>query len=156
MTNAGQRTDPAPDSGGIPSALSLRSALSAVPLPPVKIDLHPARPLRIGIKPPPRNVVVGCLPPDPTFEQLEALGGRVDLHAEAHEIVGRDGGGTGVSVSGEVPRVTGFEVGLPGAVTWVVNERGEGAWVDDPVSQVLCLTRSHWGADELTRPADPQ
>lgn len=62
--------------------------------------------------------------------------GRVELHPEEHEMIGRDGASTGVGVSGEIKRRFGFEVGLPGAITWMEKEDGEDGWVSDEVS--LC------------------
>jgi 7,8-dihydropterin-6-yl-methyl-4-(beta-D-ribofuranosyl)aminobenzene 5'-phosphate synthase len=77
---------------------------------------------------------MAALPEDPTFEEIEASGGTVDLHDEEHDILGRDGKTTGVRVSGEVPRVHPFEKGLPGAVTWMKDEDGKGGWFTDEVS----------------------
>lgn len=120
------------DSGGLLKALELRRAVQP-DLPPVTVDLHPERPLRRGIAPPPKKIPTVALPPDPTFAELEQLGGRVDLRNEDHEIMGRDGQSSGVGVSGEIKRVTPFEVGLPGAVTWMKDENGDGGWFTDEV-----------------------
>ena len=121
------------DSGGILKALDLRKVLSPGPLQPIPVDLHPNRPIRRGIAPPPKRIPIANLPIDPTFEEINGAGGRVDLHDEDHEIVGRDGKATGVGVSGEIKRTTPFEVGLPGAVTWM-EEDGKGGWFTDEVS----------------------
>lgn len=115
----------------------MRAEMSSIPLPPLTVDLHPARPLRRGIAPPPKKVPIVALPPDPTFEEIEAAGGKVDLQTDDHEIRGRDGQNTGVGVSGEIKRVSPFEVGLPGAVTWMIDEHGEGGWFTEEVSACL-------------------
>ena len=118
-------------------ALEMRKEMSSTPLPPLTVDLHPERPLRRGIAPPPKKIPIVALPPDPTLEEIEAAGGNVDLRTDDHEIRGRDGQNTGVGVSGEIKRVTPFEVGLPGAVTWMKDEDGEGGWFTDEVSACL-------------------
>jgi 7,8-dihydropterin-6-yl-methyl-4-(beta-D-ribofuranosyl)aminobenzene 5'-phosphate synthase len=112
----------------------MRAEMSSSPLPPITVDLHPERPLRRGIAPPPKKIPIVALPPDPTFEEIEAAGGKLDLRSDDHDIRGRDGQSTGVRVSGEIKRVTSFEAGLPGAVTWMVDENGEGGWFTDEVS----------------------
>ncbi|ORY22515.1 beta-lactamase-like protein [Naematelia encephala] len=105
-------------SGGILKALELRAAASSTRLSKIPVDLHPDRPIRRGIAPLPKRIPLVALEPDPTFEEIEAAGGRVDLHDEYHEIqVG--GSKSGIGVSGEIPRRVGFEVGLPGAITWM-------------------------------------
>lgn len=119
------------DSGGLLKVLGLRRHISP-DLPPVTLDLHPERPIRRGIAPPPKKIPIIALPPDPTFAELEVAGGRVDLRDDDHEIIGRDGCSTGVGVSGEIKRVVPYEVGLPGAVTWM-EENGEAGWFTDEV-----------------------
>ncbi|KAI0689972.1 beta-lactamase-like protein [Cytidiella melzeri] len=106
-------------SGGILAFLRARnkavSALSPEVSEPCVFDLHPDRPIARGIAP---NGKIACrLPDDPTFEQIEALGGVVEKHAEGHFVAD----GT-VYVSGEIPRVTEFEQGLLGAVRWKEGE----------------------------------
>ena len=120
-----------PDSGGILKALELRQELSLTPLPPLTVDLHPARPTRRGIAPPPHYTPVSVLPTDPTFEEIEAKGGRVDLRDDRHEISGPEGLTTGVGVSGEIKRASKFESGLPGAVTWMKDGDFEGWFTDE-------------------------
>jgi len=130
------RTNGHPDSGGILKALSLRSSLSLSPLPPLKVDLHPTRPIRRGIAPPPKYIPSAQLPEDPTFDEIISAGGKVDSHDEEHEIIGRDGGMSGVGVSGEIKRVTPLEKGIPGAVTWMKDEHG-GKKDGSPMKSVL-------------------
>ncbi|KAI9059121.1 hypothetical protein FKP32DRAFT_1761112 [Trametes sanguinea] len=69
--------------------------------------------------------VIGRLLDDPTFEEIEGLGGVVETHAEGHAVAGG-----AVWVSGEIPRVTHFEGGLPSGVRWVERE-GRGEWVKE-------------------------
>ena len=87
--------------------------------------------------------VVGGLPDDPTFERIEALGGVVERYAEGHAVAG----GT-VWVSGEIPRVTHFEGGLPSGVRWVEKEDGgQGEWVKEEVGAIcscLFMNVAHW------------
>lgn len=127
-----------PDSGGIVRALEIRGEQAAArgegKLQPLRVDLHPDRPIRRGIAPPPKKVPTGNWLPDPTFDEIRAAGGEPDLHDEAHEIIGRDGTTTGVGVSGEIPRVHPFERGLPGGVTWMEDggdAPGEPGWCTD-------------------------
>jgi len=121
------------DSGGIVRALEMRTeqaSLNGVTLPALPVDLHPDRPIRRGLAPPPKFVPITNWGPDPTFDEIAAANGKVDLHAEPHEISGADGASTGVFVSGEIPRVHAYERGLRGAVTWM-EEDGKGEWITD-------------------------
>jgi 7,8-dihydropterin-6-yl-methyl-4-(beta-D-ribofuranosyl)aminobenzene 5'-phosphate synthase len=61
------------------------------------------------------------LPEDPTFAEIEARGGEVARHAEVHTVAGGLFGS-----SGDIPRTTEYETGLPGHYTW----RGEQAAPD--------------------------
>ncbi|VDB96760.1 unnamed protein product [Peniophora sp. CBMAI 1063] len=106
-------------SGGLLSFLTHRSLTSQnqpnSPVTPCIVDLHPSRPYARGIAPPQAGGRVVCqLPPDPSFETIESVGGVVEKHDEGHTVAG----GT-VWVSGEIPRVTPFEAGLVGGVRWV-------------------------------------
>lgn len=74
---------------------------------PVLVDLHPDRPDQRGILLPTGTMVL--LAPEPSFEAVEAAGGRVVKHAEAHALC--DGFFFG---SGEIDRVTEYERGLAG------------------------------------------
>jgi 7,8-dihydropterin-6-yl-methyl-4-(beta-D-ribofuranosyl)aminobenzene 5'-phosphate synthase len=76
--------------------------------------------------------VFGALPDDPTFEEIEAVGGVVERHADGHAVAG-----DGVWVSGEIPRITSFEGGIPGAKRWVAEEGGK--WISDEVPGLPCL-----------------
>lgn len=92
------------------------------------VDVHPSRPTARGIAPPPSGKVICQLPRDPTFEEIEAHGGIVEMHREGHAVAG----GT-VWVSGEIPRVTPFEAGLIGGVRFIPSDDGTaGSWSEEP------------------------
>ena len=113
-------------SGGLLSFLKHRS-----PSAPTSctIDLHPDRPIARGIAPPQVGRVICRLPADPTFEEIRAAQGIVELHDEGHAVAG----GT-VWVSGEIPRVTPFEAGLAGGVRWFEGRD----WVPEEVRSRRC------------------
>ena len=125
-------------------ALELRSELTSTPLPPVIVDLHPVRPARRGLAPLPKRIPVAALPNDPTFDEINTAGGTVHLNDQMHEMKGRDGSDTGVMVSGEIPRETPFEVGLPGAITWTKDENDNWDWFTDEASNSPFLPRRDW------------
>ncbi|EJD02992.1 uncharacterized protein FOMMEDRAFT_108055 [Fomitiporia mediterranea MF3/22] len=116
-------------SGGLLSFLRYRNekAKTTSNTIPISVDLHPDRPVARGIAPPPGDKVVGRLPEEPTFDEIDALGAEVDLHAEPHVVAGNT-----LYVSGEIPRVTEFEQGLIGGMRWVRSGSGEGAWTEEP------------------------
>ncbi|HSE93615.1 MAG TPA: MBL fold metallo-hydrolase, partial [Methylomirabilota bacterium] len=74
---------------------------------PVVVDLHPDRPDQRGTLAP--NGTMILLPEEPRFEAVEAAGGRVARHAEAHVLC--EGFFLG---SGRIERVTEYEAGLVG------------------------------------------
>jgi len=89
------------------------------------VDIHPDRPIARGIAP--RGEIIGRLPSDPTFEAIVQAGGVVETHDEGHTVADDE-----LWVSGEIPRVTWFEKGLPGAVRWVgVESEKKGSWVPE-------------------------
>ena len=62
-------------SGGIPTVVAaIAAARAAAGRPPLVVDLHPDRPDQRGILTPFDNFAM--LPPEPTFEAIEAAGGR--------------------------------------------------------------------------------
>lgn len=107
----------------------MRSEQATTPLPPLPVDLHPDRPIRRGLAPPPKFIPMTNWGPDPTFDEITAAGGKVVLQTEGHEVT-TERGATGVFVSGEIPRVHPYERGLRGAVTWM-EEDGVGEWITD-------------------------
>jgi 7,8-dihydropterin-6-yl-methyl-4-(beta-D-ribofuranosyl)aminobenzene 5'-phosphate synthase len=93
--------------GRFPGAVAaIAAARSAAGLPEPMVDLHPHRPDQRGTLSPLGLVVT--LPPEPTFDEIVSGGGRVDLHGDAHLLAGGL-----VFGSGEIPRVTAYETGLP-------------------------------------------
>ena len=114
-------------SGGLLEFLRHRASTHPDAAPCVA-DLHPDRPIARGIAPVSAGgKVVGRLPADPTFAQVEACGGVVDKRKDGHAVA--EGA---VWVSGEVPRVTDFEQGVQGGVRYF--EEGEVGWQPEPVS----------------------
>lgn len=105
------------------------------------MDVHPDRPISRGIAPGPKfDKVICAIPPDPSFAQIEEAGGTVEKHAEGHAVAG----GT-VWISGEIPRVTTFEIGMLSGVRWIEEslEGGDarGKWIPEHVSDffwILC------------------
>lgn len=97
----------------------------------VIVDLHPDRPIARGIAPPPYDKVIARLPEDPSFQELEAAGARVELSREGHTV-----GNGAMWVSGEIPRVTEFEKGLLGGMRWFEDQDGKGEWRPEPVSEL--------------------
>jgi 7,8-dihydropterin-6-yl-methyl-4-(beta-D-ribofuranosyl)aminobenzene 5'-phosphate synthase len=96
-------------SGGFPEVIAAivaarRAAGHTDPLP---VDLHPDRPDQRGILTPSGSMIL--LPPEPTFAAIEAAGGRVVKHAEAHALCNGFFYG-----SGQIDRVTEYETGLVG------------------------------------------
>ena len=126
-------------SGGLLSFLRYRKGHAPANAPPCVVDLHPDRPIARGISPHLAGKVIGRLPPDPDFAQIEELGGVVEKHAEGHAVAGDT-----VWVSGEIPRVTHYEAGIPGAVRWLEKD-GKGEWESEevvlplPVLDTTCL-----------------
>lgn len=119
-------------SGGLLSFLNLRGASES----PCIIDLHPDRPTARGIAPPPNFNKPWCrLPPDPTFKLIEDAGGKVEKSKEGHVVAD----GT-IWVSGEIPRTTFFEVGMPGAIRYFEND-GSGFWGKEEVCCVFPIQK---------------
>jgi len=101
-------------SGGFPIVIeAIAEARAAADREPPTIDLHPDRPDQRGVQLP--SGTIALLPPEPTLEQIERAGGRVDLNDEAHVLAELFVG------SGEIARVTAYETGLAGHHTF----RGE-------------------------------
>ena len=92
-------------------------------MPATVVDLHPDRPAARGIWPPmsPEKPMIQ-LPADPTFTEIEAARGAVDLHAEPHAVAN----GT-MYISGTIQRQTEHESGLFGACQYV-----NGVWQKGP------------------------
>ncbi len=80
------------------------------------VDLHPDRPDQRGVQLP--SGTIALLPPEPTFDQITAAGGRIVLSSEPHPVAGLFVG------SGQIERVTQYETGLVGHYTFR-GDRGE-------------------------------
>ena len=92
-------------SGGMLKAISMINEARKENLPPLQVDLHPARPLYRGNQPPEFPVV--SLEADPTFSEIEAAGAQVVKSDKPHTVCENY-----FLVSGEIPRVTEYEKGL--------------------------------------------
>jgi 7,8-dihydropterin-6-yl-methyl-4-(beta-D-ribofuranosyl)aminobenzene 5'-phosphate synthase len=89
---------------------AIAAARDAAGRAPLVVDVHPDRPDQRGILTP--LDIFAMLPPEPTIEAIEAAGGQVVAHAEAHEV------GDLLLSSGDIPRQTSYETGLPGHHSW--------------------------------------
>ena len=113
--------------GGLLSFLKLRREAGNVGGPCV-VDVHPDRPIARGIAPPPTyDKIIGRLPADPAFHEIEDLGGIVEKRSDEHSIANDT-----IWVSGEIPRVTSYEQGILGGVRWV-EDQGIGTWTKEEV-----------------------
>jgi len=118
-------------SGGITTVVAaIAAARSGAGVAPLVVDVHPDRPDQRGILTPFDNFAM--LPPEPTFEAIEAAGGMVAAHGDAHSV------GDLFLSSGDIPRQTRYETGLPGHHTW----RGEQVTVDEGIHDERFLTAS--------------
>ncbi len=96
-------------SGGFPEVISAICAArrDAGRSEPLIVDLHPERPDQRGILIP--SGVMILLPKEPEFADIEAAGGKISKHGEAHALC--DGF---FYSSGEIDRETAYETGLVG------------------------------------------
>jgi 7,8-dihydropterin-6-yl-methyl-4-(beta-D-ribofuranosyl)aminobenzene 5'-phosphate synthase len=109
-------------SGGITSVVAaIAAARGGAGHAPLVVDVHPDRPDQRGILTPFDNFAM--LPPDPTLDAIEAAGGRVEAHAEVHDV------GDLLLASGDIPRQTSYETGLTGHHTW----RGDHVTLDPEI-----------------------
>ncbi len=98
-------------SAGFPTAVAaIAEARAGAGLAPPVVDLHPNRPDQRGIELP--TGAFALLPPEPTLEELEVAGGRIELNDQPHSVADLFVG------SGEIERVTAYETGLAGHHTW--------------------------------------
>ena len=108
--------------GGMISAVKLinRARLDSGNHEPVTVDLHPDRPEYRGFRTP---QCIVSLEADPTFEEIEQAGAEVFKEESAHHILGGM-----FLVSGEIPRETGYELGLQRGMRF---DNDAGKWKDD-------------------------
>jgi len=96
----------------------------------VIVDVHPARPDYRGFM----AVEPISLEADPTFEEISAAGGTVHKSDQPHVIAGNM-----FLVSGEIPRVTSYEVGLRRGIRF---DASKGKWETDELMKderlVMC------------------
>ncbi|KKZ57809.1 hypothetical protein EMCG_05560 [[Emmonsia] crescens] len=84
------------------------------------VDLHPSRPDYRGIQ---MGKETLSLQADPTFQEIEEAGAKVEKHREAHTVL--DGM---FLISGEIPRETEYEMGLKNGIRF---HRASGKWESD-------------------------
>ncbi|KAJ7076391.1 beta-lactamase-like protein [Mycena belliarum] len=107
--------------GGLVSFLKLRTSNGSECV----VDCHPDRPISRGMaRGPLYDKAFAALPDDPTFEEIGAAGGIVEKHSEGHVVAAG-----GIWISGEIPRTSSFEGGIPGAKRWVTDDGGK--WISD-------------------------
>ena len=87
---------------------------------PVLVDLHPARPDFRGMK---IGSEVYSLEEDPTFQEIENAGARVEKNDTPHNVLGDM-----FLISGEIPRVTDYETGVKHGLRF---DKGSGQWNED-------------------------
>jgi 7,8-dihydropterin-6-yl-methyl-4-(beta-D-ribofuranosyl)aminobenzene 5'-phosphate synthase len=133
-------------SGGMLKAISMINEAKGTKTIPV--DLHPSRPTYRGIQGPFGPV---SLEADPTFEEIEAAGGQVLKNDQPHAILDDS-----FLVSGEIPRVTPYEVGLARAIRFYPES---GKWEsDEQIADerfLMCNVKGACsGEDVVALPAD--
>jgi 7,8-dihydropterin-6-yl-methyl-4-(beta-D-ribofuranosyl)aminobenzene 5'-phosphate synthase len=87
---------------------------------PVVVDLHSARPDYRGFQAP---TCIVSLEADPSFEEVMALGAKLVKADVAHAPMGNM-----FLVSGEIPRVTSYELGIRWGKRFI---KAESKWIDD-------------------------
>jgi 7,8-dihydropterin-6-yl-methyl-4-(beta-D-ribofuranosyl)aminobenzene 5'-phosphate synthase len=111
-------------SGGMLKAIAMVQAAKKNGGKAVRADLHPARPTYRGVQPP--NLPVVSMEADPTFAEIEGVGGKVVKSDQPHLI-----GGDMFMVSGEILRETEYERGLRFGVRFDADAEGNGKWEVD-------------------------
>ncbi|KLJ13348.1 hypothetical protein EMPG_11724 [Blastomyces silverae] len=84
------------------------------------VDLHPSRPDYRGIQ---MSEEIVSLEADPSFQEIEQAGAKVEKHGETHTVLDNM-----FLISGEIPRMTEYETGLKHAVRF---DRAAGRWDSD-------------------------
>ncbi len=108
-------------SGGFPRVVgAIADARRRAGLPAPIVDVHPDRPDQRGVQLP--SGAMALLPPEPTFEAIEAAGGVIERNADVHGVAGLFCG------SGAIDRLTSYETGLFGHHTHT-----NGVWEPDPL-----------------------
>jgi 7,8-dihydropterin-6-yl-methyl-4-(beta-D-ribofuranosyl)aminobenzene 5'-phosphate synthase len=108
-------------SGGFPDVVAvIAAARAAAGLPAPIVDLHPQRPDQRGVRLP--TGALALLPPELTFEAIEAAGGVIARNPDVHTVADFFTG------SGLIERQTSYETGLTGHHTLL-----DGEWEPDPL-----------------------
>lgn len=108
-------------SGGMLRAIQMINEPKPQSAEAVAVDLHPDRPDFRGIM----ATEPISMEADPSFDEVTRAGGKVQRNDQAHTILG----GTFL-VSGEIPRVTPYEVGLRRGIRF---DAAKGTWQEDTV-----------------------
>lgn len=105
-------------SGGLLSAIKLANR-SRPNGNNVVVDVHPNRPAYRGVM----LQEPISLQADPTFEEIEAAGGKVEATSGQHTVLDDT-----FLISGEIPRLTEYEQGIPGGIRL---DNPKGGWESD-------------------------
>ncbi|PGH05653.1 hypothetical protein GX51_02813 [Blastomyces parvus] len=110
-------------SGGMLKAIQMiNEAKNSKGLPndDLVVDLHPSRPDYRGIQ---MGEEIVSLEADPTFQEIEQAGAKVEKHSETHTVLDDM-----FLISGEIPRKTEYETGLKHAVRF---DQAASKWESD-------------------------
>ncbi|KAF9873455.1 hypothetical protein CkaCkLH20_08914 [Colletotrichum karsti] len=112
-------------SGGLLRAIEMINERKDTDSKKVVVDLHPSRPEYRGIATPYGPI---SLEADPTFPEVERAGAQLLLSKEPHTILDNM-----FLVSGEIPRQTSYETGLPGGIRFTRHgeAKKDGLWEKD-------------------------
>lgn len=98
-------------SGGMTTVVeAIAAERNRVGRAPLVVDVHPDRPDQRGVLTP--LDIVTMWPPEPTIDDIEAAGATVVAHANVHAVSEL------FLASGDIPRQTRYETGLPGHHSW--------------------------------------
>jgi len=117
-------------SGGLPLVVAaIAAARRSAGRPPLVLDVHPDRPDQRGVLTPLGSFAM--LPPEPSLETLQDAGARIVTARDRHAL------DSGLFLSsGDIPRRTSYETGLPGHHTW----QGQQATPDPGIHDERFLT----------------
>jgi 7,8-dihydropterin-6-yl-methyl-4-(beta-D-ribofuranosyl)aminobenzene 5'-phosphate synthase len=111
-------------SGGFPTVVrAICEARASAGRPAPVVDLHPDRPDQRGLHLP--SGAIALLPPEPSFDDIVAAGGAVHRHGEPHDVSRR------FYASGMIDRVTAYETGQPGHVSFHDGEMSSDPLIAD-------------------------
>jgi 7,8-dihydropterin-6-yl-methyl-4-(beta-D-ribofuranosyl)aminobenzene 5'-phosphate synthase len=103
----------------------------------ITVDLHPSRPDFRGVTLPTFQL---SLEADPTFAEISDAGGKISLNSETHTVLDEF-----FLISGEIPRVTEYEMGLRRGARFV---KEKGMWEKDELIEderfVVCKLKGMW------------